>query len=274
MKKILVIEDQALNRDLFVKCLEAEGFYTVAAENGLVGVQQAKEHLPNLIICDITMPVLDGYGVLTTLRQDTDTATIPFIFVTAKVNRADFRKGMDLGADDYLTKPCTVDELLRAIATQLEKQAARHRWRATQPQQVLEASSTEVGAFFANPKSIFSSIPQMSKVFDFIEANYHQPITLGDVARAAGYSRGYLTDLVRSQTGQTINRWIVERRMAEVRSLLLQTNHSLEEIAAAVGYQNQCHFFRQFRQYHGLTPQAWKKAQQTQLATRKNRKNC
>ena len=274
MKKVLVIEDREQTRNLFLECLKAKGFYTIGAENGLIGVQQAREHLPDLVICGIMMPLLDGYGVLTQLRKDIDTATIPFIFVTAKVNRTDFRKGMELGADDYLTKPCTVEELLRAIATQLEKQAVRHRGRATKPKQVIEASFTEAEAFFANSKSMFLSIPQLSKVFDFIEANYHQPITLDDVARSAGYSRSYLADLVRSQTGQTINRWIVERRMAEVRSLLLQTNCSLEEIAAAVGYQNQCHFFRQFRQYHGLTPQAWRKMQQTQLATKKEQKNC
>lgn len=274
MKKVLVIEDREQTRNLFLECLKAKGFYTIGAENGLIGVQQAREHLPDLVICDIMMPLLDGYGVLTQLRKDIDTATIPFIFVTAKVNRTDFRKGMELGADDYLTKPCTVEELLRAIATQLEKQAVHHRWRATKPKQVIEESFTEAEAFFANSKSMFLSIPQLSKVFDFIEANYHQPITLDDVARSAGYSRSYLADLVRSQTGQTINRWIVERRMAEVRSLLLQTNCSLEEIAAAVGYQNQCHFFRQFRQYHGLTPQAWRKMQQTQLATKKEQTNC
>lgn len=274
MKKVLVIEDREQTRNLFLECLKTKGFYTIGAENGLIGVQQAQEHLPDLIICGIIMPLLDGYGVLIQLRKGIDTATIPFIFVTAKVNRTDFRKGMELGADDYLTKPCTVEELLRAVVTQLEKQAALHRWRATKPKQVLEASFTEAEAFFASSKSMFSSMPQFSKVFDFIEANYHQPITLDDVARSAGYSRSYLADLVRSQTGQTINRWIVERRMAEVRSLLLQTNRSLEEIAAAVGYQNQCHFFRQFRQYHGLTPQAWRKMQQTQFATKKNQKNC
>lgn len=261
MKKILVIEDQTQTRDLFLECLEAEGFYAIGAENGLIGVQQAQENLPDLIICDIIMPLLDGYGVLTTLRQNPATETIPFIFITAKVTRNDFRKGMELGADDYLTKPFTIDELLKAIATQLEKHAALQWWWTTQSQQVLEASFTEAKAFFTNPSSIFPSLPQISKinkVIDFIEANYHRPITLDDVAQAVGYSRGYLTDLVKKQTGQTVNRWIVGRRMAEVRSLLLQSNRSLEEIAAATGYQNQCHFFRQFRQHHGTTPQVWR----------------
>ncbi len=101
MKKILVIEDSAQTREIFLECLKAEGFYTIGAENGLVGVQQAQKQLPDLVICDIVMPKLDGYGVLTTLRQDPVTAIIPFIFVTGKVTKAERRQGMKLGADDY-----------------------------------------------------------------------------------------------------------------------------------------------------------------------------
>lgn len=273
MKKILVIEDEARTRNLFLECLEAEGFYTIGAENGLIGVQLAQEELPDLVICDVVMPQLDGYGVLTTLRQDPFTAMIPLIFLTAKATRTELRKGMDLGADDYLTKPCTIEELLRAIAAQLEKQAALRQWYAAQSQQAPEPPPADTATFSATPKSIFPSCPQLSEVFDFIEANYHQPIILGDVAAAVGYSRAYLTNLVGTLTGQTVNRWIVERRMAEARSLLLQTDQSVEQIAAAVGYQNACHFFRQFRQHHGTTPYAWKKAHQTQLITKQNRNN-
>jgi len=136
MKKILVIEDTAPTRNLFLECLEAEGFYTIGAENGLVGVQRAQEHLPDLIICDIKMPELDGYGVLTKLRQDPATEIIPFIFVTGMGTRADLRLGMELGADDYLTKPFTVEELLGAISARLSKQAALNRRFAAEPQQV------------------------------------------------------------------------------------------------------------------------------------------
>lgn len=128
MKKILVIEDKAETRNYFIECLKAEGFYTIGAQNGLVGVQKVQQELPDLILCDIIMPELDGYGVLTRLRQEPSSATIPFIFVTAKVTRADIRKGMELGADDYLTKPCTVDELLKAIAARFKKQAAFEQW--------------------------------------------------------------------------------------------------------------------------------------------------
>ncbi|MEP0790644.1 AraC family transcriptional regulator [Funiculus sociatus GB2-C1] len=111
------------------------------------------------------------------------------------------------------------------------------------------------------PQSIFPACPKLREVFDFIEANYHQAITLKDVAKAVRYSPAYLTDLVGRQTGKTVNLWIVERRMAEACSLLLETNHSVDRIAEVVGYQNAGHFFRQFRQYHGTTPQGWRNAQ-------------
>lgn len=260
MKRILVIEDEPQTRNLFLDCLETEGFNAIGAENGCIGVQRAREQLPDLVICDIKMPELDGYGVLSTLRQDPVTAVIPFIFLTAKSSRSDLRKGMEMGADDYLTKPSTVEELLRTIAARLEKHSAFRQLYTAESQQLPQPPSTGT-AGLAAPQSIFPSIPQLSEVFNFIEANYHRPITLCDVARTVGYSRAYLTNLVASQTGQTVNRWIVERRMAEARSLLLQTDQSVEQIAVAVGYQTVCHFFRQFRQYHETTPQVWRKMQ-------------
>ena len=116
MKKILVIEDEAQTRYIFIECLEAEGFDAIGAENGLVGVQRAQSQLPDLVICDIMMPELDGYGVLAQLRHNPVTTIIPFNFLTAKSESAERRYGMEVGADDYLTKPCTAEDLLRAIA--------------------------------------------------------------------------------------------------------------------------------------------------------------
>ena len=127
MKKILIIEDEPLLRANILDLLAAEEFDAIAAENGAIGVQLALSHLPDLIISDVMMPELDGYGVVQALRQNPMTATIPFIFLTAKVDRADLREGMSLGADDYLTKPFRPKELLKAIATRLEKQAAIER---------------------------------------------------------------------------------------------------------------------------------------------------
>ncbi|PIG93308.1 response regulator [Gloeocapsopsis sp. IPPAS B-1203] len=122
MKKILVIEDEPDVRANIIELLEAEDFHVVGAENGFFGAMWAQEYLPDLIICDVRMPELNGYDVLTALRQDSITATIPFIFLTANADRADMRRGMDLGADDYLTKPFTRTELLNTIASRFAKQ--------------------------------------------------------------------------------------------------------------------------------------------------------
>lgn len=123
MKNILIIEDEFEIRNNIQEILELSDFDTLVAENGLQGVQLAKDKHPDLIICDLMMPELDGYSVLTQLRQDFATATIPLIFLTARADRSDLRRGMELGADDYLTKPFAPDELLQAINTRLDKQA-------------------------------------------------------------------------------------------------------------------------------------------------------
>lgn len=127
MTKILVIEDETSIRENILELLKAEGYNALAAENGQIGLQLATEQLPDLIISDARMPKLDGYGVLTALRSNAVTATIPFIFLTAKAAKTDLRQGMELGADDYLTKPFTRAELLGAIAARMEKQAAIER---------------------------------------------------------------------------------------------------------------------------------------------------
>ncbi len=124
MKKILVIEDEDNIRENLQEMLTAEYFEVIAAENGCIGVQLAQEEVPDLIICDIMMPDLDGYGVLKQLRQNQSTQTVPFIFLTAKAAKVDQRQGMELGADDFLSKPFTRNELLGAIAAQIEKRGA------------------------------------------------------------------------------------------------------------------------------------------------------
>ena len=124
MKKILIIEDDRVIRENILEIVEAENFKAIGAENGSLGLRLAKQNVPDLIICDVMMPELDGYGVLKELRKDPVTAAIPFIFLTALADRADTRKGMEMGADDYLTKPCTPQELLNAIATRLQKHLA------------------------------------------------------------------------------------------------------------------------------------------------------
>jgi DNA-binding response OmpR family regulator len=127
MKKILVIEDNADIRENTSEILSLANYTVITAENGKVGVDLANREKPDLIICDIMMPELDGYGVLHVLSKRPETAAIPFIFVTAKTERSDIRKGMELGADDYLTKPFDDNELLNAIEVRFRKNDIRTR---------------------------------------------------------------------------------------------------------------------------------------------------
>ena len=123
MTHILVIEDDSVIRGNLSELLELEGYGVSQAEDGVSGVQRALEAPPDLIICDVMMPNLDGYGVLVELRQHPATATIPFIFLTAKADKTDRREGMGLGADDYLTKPFTSGEVLSAVGVRLKRRA-------------------------------------------------------------------------------------------------------------------------------------------------------
>lgn len=121
MKKILVVEDNSDVRENLCEILELADYKTYQAENGIVGVQCAKEVSPDLILCDVMMPELDGFGVLRIINRDPKLMHIPFMFLTAKAEKTDFRKGMGLGADDYITKPYDEVELLDAIEIRLKK---------------------------------------------------------------------------------------------------------------------------------------------------------
>src|ERR1700741_3326710 len=121
MKKILLIEDNKDIRENTAEILKLAQYDVITARNGKEGVEMAQKEKPDLIICDIMMPVLDGHGALHLLSKNEETSGIPFIFLTAKAERSDFRKGMEMGADDYLTKPFDDVELLNAIESRLKK---------------------------------------------------------------------------------------------------------------------------------------------------------
>lgn len=145
MKKILVIEDNDEVRENIAEILELSNYEVMSAANGKEGVAIALQTKPDLIVCDIMMPELDGYGVLHSLNRRTETANIPFIFLTAKSEKNDFRKGMELGADDYITKPFDGTELLNAVETRLRKTEAFKK-------QVI-ADAASVNAFINNAKT-------------------------------------------------------------------------------------------------------------------------
>ena len=123
MKHLLLIEDNNEIRENTAEILELAGYKVHTAENGKAGVEMALQEKPDLIICDIMMPVLDGYGVLHLLNKNPELTGIPFIFLTAKAERSDFRRGMEMGADDYITKPFSDIELLNAVESRLKKSA-------------------------------------------------------------------------------------------------------------------------------------------------------
>ena len=144
MKKILLIEDNDHIRENTSEILEMSNYKVFSAENGKTGVELALREKPDLIICDIMMPVLDGYGVLHMVQKNTTTRNIPFIFLTAKTERSDLRKGMELGADDYITKPFSGTELLNAVEGRLKKaDLLKEEFSGMQGfQQLMEASSS------------------------------------------------------------------------------------------------------------------------------------
>ena len=123
MKKILIIEDNQDVRDNLAEILTLSDYEALKAENGKVGVEIATHQKPDLILCDVMMPELDGFGVLHILTKNPETANIPFICLTAKTEKSDIRRGMNLGADDYITKPFDDVELLEAVETRLRKSA-------------------------------------------------------------------------------------------------------------------------------------------------------
>jgi DNA-binding response OmpR family regulator len=144
MKRILLIEDNQDVRETTTEILELAGYSVATAPNGKAGVEQAQKEKPDLIICDIMMPELDGYGVLHILNKSISTAGIPFIFLTAKTEKADIRKGMNLGADDYLTKPFNDTDLLNAIEARLQKFSIR--------QKIYETSAEGLESFIQDAK--------------------------------------------------------------------------------------------------------------------------
>ncbi|MEG4912948.1 MULTISPECIES: response regulator [unclassified Microcoleus] len=167
MAKILVIEDEEAIRENILELLEAENFEGIGAINGKVGIKLAIEKIPDLILCDMMMPEVDGHGVIKALRSEPLTATIPFIFLTAKADKVDVRRGMELGADDYITKPCTPQELLKAIAIRLEKQKTISR----QSQKTLDELRTNIS--MSLPHELRTPLNAILGFSELILSEYH-----------------------------------------------------------------------------------------------------
>lgn len=178
MKRILIIEDDTVLRENIAELLSLAQYEVFIASDGKKGVTIAKQQIPDVIICDIMMPELDGYGVLEALSKDGDTKQIPFIFLSAKTERRDIRKGMDLGADDYITKPFEESELLDAIKSRLARVAILNEGKAQM------ASNPE------NDRSAMRTIDQLRRYIMDMGREYH--FQMGDVI----YTEGSNSNLV------------------------------------------------------------------------------
>lgn len=144
MKTILLIEDDVALRENTAELLELSEYKVITASNGKIGVALAKKQHPDIIICDIMMPELDGYGVLNTLSKSKLTKHIPFVFLSAKTERSDVRKGMNLGADDYITKPFTEDDLISAIESRLAKVSILQELSNIQKKETIPSNDIEL----------------------------------------------------------------------------------------------------------------------------------
>lgn len=165
MKKILVIEDEKNIRNRIVDTLELsnEAYTILTAENGRVGVEVAKREIPDLVISDVMMPEMDGYDVLRALRSEATTASIPFIFLSAKADIAHIREGMNLGADDYLPKPFSIDELLKTVTTRLSKYEAHEKRSKQELEEVRLRIASSLPHEFRTPLSGLIGFAEMLK---------------------------------------------------------------------------------------------------------------
>ncbi|MBI1839580.1 MAG: response regulator transcription factor [Verrucomicrobia bacterium] len=194
MNTILIIEDDSQTRENLQIILEMEGFQTATAANGRIGLDMARQHPPDLVLCDVSMPELDGYGVLKGLRAHESTNAIPFIFLTARGEKREVRDGMNLGADDYLTKPLDAEDLLAAIQTRLARQRA------------FQASGATPDFSSAKPLEALSLTPREAEVLLWVA----QGKANADVATILGMSE----KTVKIHLGHVFEKLCVETRTA------------------------------------------------------------
>lgn len=150
MSKILIIEDNPVNRELISDILVQE-YEIIIARDGYQGIQMALAHKPDLIVCDIMMPKIDGFGVLKTIRDSVELNHIPFVFLTARAEKSDLRSGMDSGADDYLTKPFTADELLQAVSVRLKRKQELNNELKQRVREIFDTLNTTSSHEFNTP---------------------------------------------------------------------------------------------------------------------------
>jgi two-component system sensor histidine kinase/response regulator len=227
LKTILVIEDAAELRDDLIEMLTLDGYKAHGAENGLVGIKVAQSIMPDLIVCDIMMPEMDGYDVLLSIRREPETAGIPFIFLTARTEHIDRRQGMVLGADDYLTKPFDVEELLVSIHAQFDKRERANAAARARQDQLRESIVTALPHELRTPLNTIIGFSEMLQS----EAQYLKPDQVASWAGHVHTAAYRLYHLVENYL------YYVRLQVAVQQKTAPEIHESMEDLRAAVEQQ-------------------------------------
>ncbi|TNE79058.1 MAG: response regulator [Bacteroidetes bacterium] len=240
MDRILLVEDEADIRENLAELFENRSFTVFTAENGSVGYEKAREIIPDLIISDVIMPVMDGFEMLDAIKKDARTMHLPVILLTAKGMLESKVKGLEIGADDYVTKPFEFDELLARA-----RSAINNRKRVLQK---IKISPSEEDV--ESKDDVF-----LRKVIQAVEKNIDNfNFSIDDLAKEIGYSRSSIQKKIKSLTGKTTSQLIREFRLEKARQLIQQDAGFLSEIAMAVGFNSLSYFSNSYKEYFGVPP--------------------
>ncbi|MEZ4851209.1 MAG: response regulator, partial [Bacteroidia bacterium] len=242
--RVLIVEDNPDVRKYLQEQLEGLGYQVIAAEDGLIGLDKAKEHLPDLIISDVMMPNLDGFGFAKGIREDEKTSHIPLIMLTAKASEESRITGLETGVDDYLTKPFNRRELKARVANLIQQRKQLQQKFSTS----LQIKPSEVSAVPMD--QVF-----LKKVIDTIEENMgNENLDLTMLSEAAGMSATHLNRKLNALIGQSGAKLIRSMRMQRAADLIKSKSMNLAEVGFSVGINEAANFTRMFKRQFGVTP--------------------
>jgi DNA-binding response OmpR family regulator len=240
MSTILVIEDDSVVRENLDEILSFKGYNVISSENGQQGLSMAKKRNPDLIISDIMMPEMDGYDLVKTMREDYALQDIPVILLTAKTMKDSKIRGLEIGADDYITKPFESKELLARVSNLIERR------KQIKARALLESRQTTV----ESTDDIF-----MRNLFDFFLNNIENShFAIEDVVTEMGLSKSTIQRRVKNITGKTFNQLLREFRLEQAKQILEQKGGNISEVAYSVGFNSISYFSFSFKNYFGFPP--------------------
>ena len=242
MYKVLIVEDDLGIRETVADLFELNGYQVFLAKDGAEGFRKIKTKRPDVVISDIMMPIMNGLQLLAKVRGQNDTQLLPFIFITAKVMTESKLKGLELGADDYLTKPFVIKELFLKVNNLIKRRKRTLEVLSTKPEKVQGVTRDE-------------SIIQGLRIFlDENISNAH--LSLDDIAKSLAISSSTLQKKVKKTTKKSVSQFIREYRLKRARDLILLSNESLKQIAHLTGFGSQSYFSICYKEFFGHSPSA------------------